>query len=97
MDKLMVLINYIEMARVTGVPLDFLTTRGQQIKVHQCHPRPPVAHRSLLLYAKGPPARVVPPTPTPHPLGHQCMLPAGVGLCKTACTAQACSECKHLL
>ena len=33
MDELMVLINYIEMARVTGVPLDFLTTRGQQIKV----------------------------------------------------------------
>lgn len=33
MDKLMVLINHIEMARVTGVPLDFLLTRGQQIKV----------------------------------------------------------------
>lgn len=33
MDKLMVVINHIEMARVTGVPLDFLLTRGQQIKV----------------------------------------------------------------
>jgi len=33
MDKLSVLVNYIEMARVTGVPLDFLLTRGQQIKV----------------------------------------------------------------
>ena len=33
MDKLMVVINQIEMARVTGVPLDFLLTRGQQIKV----------------------------------------------------------------
>lgn len=33
MDKLMVLVNYIEMARVTGVPLDFLLSRGQQIKV----------------------------------------------------------------
>jgi DNA polymerase delta subunit 1 len=33
MDKLMVMINHIEMARVTGVPLDFLLTRGQQIKV----------------------------------------------------------------
>lgn len=33
MDKLMVLINHVEMARVTGVPLDFLLTRGQQIKV----------------------------------------------------------------
>lgn len=32
-DKLMLLINYIEMARVTGVPLTFLLTRGQQIKV----------------------------------------------------------------
>jgi len=33
MDKLQVVINHIEMARVTGVPLDFLLTRGQQIKV----------------------------------------------------------------
>ena len=33
MDKLSVLINYIEMARVTGVPVSFLISRGQQIKV----------------------------------------------------------------
>jgi DNA polymerase delta subunit 1 len=33
LDKLMVIINHVEMARVTGVPLDFLLTRGQQIKV----------------------------------------------------------------
>ena len=33
MDKLMVMVNHIEMARVTGVPLDFLLKRGQQIKV----------------------------------------------------------------
>ena len=33
MDKLFVVVNYIEMARVTGVPLNFLVTRGQQIKV----------------------------------------------------------------
>lgn len=33
MDKLMVVINHCEMARVTGVPVDFLLTRGQQIKV----------------------------------------------------------------
>lgn len=33
LDKLMSLINYIEMARVTGVPLNYLLTRGQQIKV----------------------------------------------------------------
>jgi hypothetical protein len=33
MDKLSVMVNYIEMARVTGVPLNYLLTRGQQIKV----------------------------------------------------------------
>jgi DNA polymerase delta subunit 1 len=29
----MCLINYMEMARVTGVPFNYLLTRGQQIKV----------------------------------------------------------------
>ena len=33
MNKLAIIVNYIEMARVTGVPLSFLLTRGQQIKV----------------------------------------------------------------
>ncbi|CAG2107495.1 unnamed protein product, partial [Medioppia subpectinata] len=33
MDKLMCIINYMEMARVTGVPLSYLLARGQQIKV----------------------------------------------------------------
>ena len=33
LDKLMSIINYMEMARVTGVPLNYLLTRGQQIKV----------------------------------------------------------------
>lgn len=33
MNKLSVLVNYIEMARVTGVPMSFLISRGQQIKV----------------------------------------------------------------
>eukprot|EP00898_Chlorokybus_atmophyticus_P007411 jgi/Chlat1/7671/Chrsp64S09160 len=33
MDKLMFMYNYIEMARVTGVPLSFLLARGQSIKV----------------------------------------------------------------
>ena len=33
MDKLSVLVNYVEMARVTGVPVSFLISRGQQIKV----------------------------------------------------------------
>eukprot|EP01132_Coremiostelium_polycephalum_P009895 gene9895-12137_t len=33
LDKLMVLINYIEMSRVTGVPLSYLLGRGEGIKV----------------------------------------------------------------
>ncbi|XP_022082871.1 DNA polymerase delta catalytic subunit-like [Acanthaster planci] len=33
LDKLMCIINYMEMARVTGVPLPYLLIRGQQIKV----------------------------------------------------------------
>lgn len=33
MDKLMCFINYTEMARVTGVPFNYLISRGQQIKV----------------------------------------------------------------
>ena len=33
MDKLMCLVNYTEMARVTGVPFNYLLSRGQQIKV----------------------------------------------------------------
>jgi DNA polymerase delta subunit 1 len=32
-SKLMCIINYIEMARVTGVPFSYLLTRGQSIKV----------------------------------------------------------------
>eukprot|EP00958_Prasinococcus_capsulatus_P026248 scaffold4725_cov367-Prasinococcus_capsulatus_cf.AAC.5 len=33
LDKLMYVYNYIEMARVTGVPISFLLSRGQSIKV----------------------------------------------------------------
>jgi DNA polymerase elongation subunit (family B) len=33
LDKLMCVINYMEMARVTGVSLSSLLARGQQIKV----------------------------------------------------------------
>lgn len=33
MDKLMCFINYTEMARVTGVPFNYLLSRGQSIKV----------------------------------------------------------------
>lgn len=33
LDKLMTFINYTEMARVTGIPFNYLLSRGQQIKV----------------------------------------------------------------
>ncbi|AMD21716.1 HFL140Wp [Eremothecium sinecaudum] len=33
LEKLMALVNYTEMSRVTGVPFSYLITRGQQIKV----------------------------------------------------------------
>lgn len=33
MDKLLCLVNYSEMARVTGVPFNYLLSRGQSIKV----------------------------------------------------------------
>lgn len=33
LDKLMYMYNYVEMARVTGVPISFLLGRGQMIKV----------------------------------------------------------------
>lgn len=33
LDKLMCVVNYLEMARVTGVPFSFLLARGQQVKV----------------------------------------------------------------
>lgn len=33
LERLMVLVNFMEMARVTGVPLSYLLARGQQVKV----------------------------------------------------------------
>ncbi|XLR15667.1 hypothetical protein S83_043605, partial [Arachis hypogaea] len=33
LDKLMFIYNYVEMARVTGVPISFLLARDQSIKV----------------------------------------------------------------
>ncbi|PVV04707.1 hypothetical protein BB560_000781 [Smittium megazygosporum] len=33
MEKLMFLVNYMEMARVTGIPFNYLLARGQQIRV----------------------------------------------------------------
>lgn len=35
LDKLMFMYNYVEMARVTGVPISFLLSRGQSIKVER--------------------------------------------------------------
>ena len=35
-NKLMYMFNQVEMARVTGVPMTFLLTRGQSIKVQTC-------------------------------------------------------------
>jgi len=52
-EKLMLLVNAVEMARVTGVPITYLLTRGQQIKVrfkqtqHYSH-----VHAPLLRFAK---------------------------------------------
>lgn len=33
LDKLMLMYNHVEMARVTGVPMSFLLARGQSVKV----------------------------------------------------------------
>lgn len=33
MNKLKVIVNYVELARVTGVPMSYLSTRGQQVRV----------------------------------------------------------------
>lgn len=33
LDKLMLFVNYTEMARVTGVPFNYVLTRGQQVRV----------------------------------------------------------------
>lgn len=32
-EKLMILFNYVEMSRVTGVPISYILSRGQQIRV----------------------------------------------------------------
>jgi DNA polymerase delta subunit 1 len=52
MDKLMMSFNYIEMARVTGVPFDFLLSRGQQIKVISQLYRKAQEERLLIPYYK---------------------------------------------
>ena len=48
LDKLMFTYNYIEMARVTGVPISFLLARGQSIKARCCGFAAGPARRFLL-------------------------------------------------
>ena len=52
MVKLMVIVNYVEMARVTGIPLSFLVTRGQGIRVMSQLYRRTAAHNLLIPTAK---------------------------------------------
>ena len=59
MEKLSVIVNYIEMARVTGVPLGFLLSRGQQIKVKRKeYPRGFVRTRANYFLVCAPPWEV---------------------------------------
>ncbi|ETN42155.1 uncharacterized protein HMPREF1541_04096 [Cyphellophora europaea CBS 101466] len=48
MDKLMSLVNYTEMARVTGVPFNFLLSRGQQVKFISQMFRKALAHQLVV-------------------------------------------------
>ena len=48
MDKLMCLINYTEMARVTGVPFNYLLARGQQVKFISQLFRKALAHQLVI-------------------------------------------------
>ncbi|KPI38488.1 DNA polymerase delta catalytic subunit [Cyphellophora attinorum] len=48
MDKLMSLVNYTEMARVTGVPFNYLLSRGQQVKFISQMFRKALAHQLVI-------------------------------------------------
>ena len=48
LEKLMLLIHYVEMARVTGIPLSYVVNRGQQIKVF-CQILRRVSDRNLII------------------------------------------------
>jgi DNA polymerase delta subunit 1 len=48
MDKLLCMYNYIEMARVTGTPINFLLNRGQMIKVQSQLLRKAQAHQFVM-------------------------------------------------
>ena len=65
-DKLMYMYNYIEMARVTGVPMSFLLTRGQSIKGVQPDPAQGQAEESpgAICQGRHAPMRSSPPVST---------------------------------
>ena len=53
MQKLLFVINNVEMARVTGVPMSFLVTRGQGIKVQSQLYRKARTQDIIIPYRKG--------------------------------------------
>jgi len=53
MDKLLCFVNYTEMARVTGVPFNYLLSRGQSIKVVSQMYRKANADDYLIPHLKG--------------------------------------------
>ena len=65
LDKLMYMYNYIEMARVTGVPMSYLLTRGQSIKVFSQILRKCRQRNLLVPNMKAPPSLLLFPH---HPL-----------------------------
>ncbi|KAH7826734.1 DNA polymerase delta catalytic subunit [Monocercomonoides exilis] len=48
MTKLMVIVNFVEMARVTGVPMSYLSIRGQQVRVVSQLYRKAAEHNMLI-------------------------------------------------
>ena len=79
LERLMVLVNAMEMARVTGVPLSYLLSRGQQVKVvsqllRQVSGQSPGRAPATTLPAEGPCPRppTVPTFSPPRPCGRGC-------------------------
>jgi DNA polymerase delta subunit 1 len=52
LQKLLIVVNYVEMARVTGVPMTFLFSRGQQIKVLSMLHRKAQQHNLVIPHKK---------------------------------------------
>jgi hypothetical protein len=66
-NKLMYMFNQVEMARVTGVPMSFLLTRGQSIKVPPLPCRPLPRHIAHLPFASTAPHPSSPLQDASHP------------------------------